>query len=204
MKYLIIFFVFLLIGCSNPAAPIPVDVLAELQATEKTMFNLSGDINASAASSLKQHLKNKKTGDTILIYINSNGGEVSAAEMIMTSMMGYKTICVADTAMSAAFEIFQNCTVRLYMKRSLLMVHHHWALMSGPVNAPELLMAGLDAYIQEVAILSRCAMRMGMSYVDLFKEIEKNNGEWYLYGSDIIKHNAADYLVEDYQLKKSK
>lgn len=204
MKHLIVFFVFLLIGCSNPAAPIPADVLAELQATEKTMFNLNGDINSSAAYYFNQHIKNKKTGDTVLIYINSNGGEVNAAEMIMTSMMGHKTICVADTAMSAAFEIFQNCTVRLYMKRSLLMVHHHWALMSGPINVPELFITGLDAYVQEVSILSRCAMRMGMSYADLFKKIEKHNGEWYLYGADITKYNAADYLIEEYQLKKTK
>lgn len=204
MKKLMFFLILLLTGCSISIPQIPQDVLAAVQETNDTMFNLSGDIDAALERRLNSHLKDKKIGDTALIYINSNGGDVASAESIMNTMMSYKTICVADAAMSAAFEIFQHCTVRLYMNRSLLMVHHHWMVFNGPITAPELFIGGLDAYIQETSILTRCAMRMKITYADLFLKIQKNGGEWYLHGSDIIKYNAADYLVQDYQLKKAK
>lgn len=205
MKSLIAFFILLLTGCSAVVPQIPQDVLAELQASDKSMFNMAGEINGNLQNNLNRHLKNKKVGDTLLIYINSNGGEVNSAEAIMNTLAGYKTICVADIAMSAAFEIFQTCTVRVYMDRTLLMVHHHWIIFNNnQISVPDLFATGLEAYIQELSILSRCAFRMKITYNDLDKKIQKNGGEWYLYGSDIIKNNAADYHIKDSQLKKNK
>jgi len=204
MKFLL-FFLIVLTGCFGNFNPeIPQDVLAELQSDSTQMFNLSGDVDAYTARNFEKHTEKLKTGDTALIYIYSDGGEVDSAEKIIGSMAKFKTICVADKALSAAFEIFQHCTVRIYMDRTLLMVHHHYMMFrSGTiVTAPELLVDGLNAYIQEASLLGRCAVRMKMTFSDLNDKIAKNGGDWYIYGDDIVKNNAADYHIKDSQVSK--
>jgi ATP-dependent protease ClpP protease subunit len=203
MKYLVLLLM-LLIGCGRPAPTIPEDVLAELQANSQMMFNLSGDITSSTANMFVSYVEKKAIGETVLIYINTNGGDVNAAEKIMNAMTRQKTVCIADTAISAGFEIFQSCTLRIYIDRTVLMAHRHWTTFSGPITMPELLMAGLDGYIQETYLLTKCAHRMEMSYSELVGMIEKKGGEWYIYGKDIMKYNAADYHLKDYQLTINK
>lgn len=204
MKYLL-FFLIILSGCFNNFRPeIPQDVLAELQSDSTQMFNLSRDVDTYTAKNFEKHTEKLKAGDTTLIYIYSDGGEVDSAEKIIGSMAKFKTICIADKALSAAFEIFQHCTVRIYMDRTLLMAHHHYMVFrSGTiVTAPEMLIDGLSAYIQEASLLGRCATRMQMTLTDLNNKIAKNGGEWYIYGDDIIKNNAADYHIKDSQVTK--
>lgn len=205
MKYLLFLLIFILTSCSVSAPSIPEDVLADLQSSSQTMFNMSGEINSSLANLLDTHVKNKKPGDTVLVYINSNGGDVAAAEKIMNSLVRHKSICVADMALSAAFEIFQSCTVRIYLDRTLLMVHRHSiSFESNLLPVPDIFFNGLDAYIQETYLLTKSAHRMKITYNELIEKIEKNNGEWYLYGKDIMQYNAADYYIKDYQIKKNK
>jgi|GEM_PF-4600830 len=205
MKYLVFLLMFLVSCGSKPIPSIPVDVLAELQANSNTMFNLSGEVDWNLSKRLDRHTEKHKVGDTILIYINSNGGDVNAAENIMNTMSRFKTVCVADTAMSAAFEIYESCTVRVYMDRTLLMTHHHFITFSkNQMNVTDVFVAGLDAYIQEKYLLTKAALRMEMTYSELSEKITKGNGEWYIYGKDIIKFNAADYHIKDAQLKVAK
>lgn len=204
MKYLL-FLLIILSGCFGNFRPeIPQDVLAELQSESSQMFNLSGDVDVYTARNFDKYTEKFKAGDTALIYIYSDGGDVDSAEKIINSMAKLKTICVADKAASAAFEIFQHCTVRIYMDRTLLMVHHHYVIFRSAtiITAPELLIDGLNAYIQEAGLLGRCAARMKMTYDELNKKIEKNGGDWYIYGNDIVKYNAADYHIKDSQVTK--
>lgn len=201
MKYLVLFLIFL-VGCAGdifrPA--IPADVLAELQGDKKTMFNMSSDIDWRLSRALDKHVEKTKAGDTVLIYINSNGGDVNAAENILNTMSRYKTICVADTAMSAAFEIFQHCTVRVYMDRTVLMAHYHSIWYGGPVNVNEAFLSGLEAYIQQTALLKKCAARMQMSYLEFTGKIDKE-GEWYIFGPDLVKYHAVDYHIQNADLR---
>lgn len=206
MKYLV-FLLIILSGCSGYFRPeIPSDILAELQTDKRTMFNMASDIGWRLSESLDKHTEHLKTGDTLLIYIHSNGGDVNAAENIINTMSRYKTICVADVAISAAFEIFQSCTVRVYTDNTVLMTHHHSIIFGyGQVTVPEVFLAGLDGYIQETYLLKKCAARMKMSYSDFLQKIEKNNGEWYMNGPrEIRKANAADYHIKESQFKVKK
>lgn len=203
MKYFLILLMFL-VSCGKPIPAIPNDVLAELQEDSSQMFNMSGDIDTYMVRNFERHVQKKKAGETVLIYIFSDGGEVDSAESIINRMSGFRTICVADSAFSAAFEIYQHCTVRVYMSRTALMTHHHYIVFNqnSVVTTPELLLQGLSAYIQEVGLLTRCAMRMGLTYSQMVQKIADNGGEWYIYGDDIVKHRAADYNIKEYQLLK--
>jgi ATP-dependent protease ClpP protease subunit len=207
MKKLLLIFLMILAACgkSKPNPEIPQEVLAELQTNKQAMFNMSGEINWYVDDNLKGRTEKMKAGDTLLIYINSNGGMVDAAESIMNTMSGFKTICVADTAMSAAFEIYEACTVRVYLDRTLLMTHHHSiSFGNGTIPVTEAFLAGLEGFVQETYLLKRAANRMGMTHAELLENIQKNNGEWYIYGKDIVKYRAADYHIQDNQLKKNK
>ena len=207
MKKLFLVLLMMLSGCSwfTPNHEIPKEVLAELQTDKKSMFNMSSEIDWNLDDNLKEHTKNMKPGDTLLIYINSRGGIVDAAESIMNTMSRFKTICVADTAMSAAFEIYESCTVRVYLDRTLLMTHHHSiSFGNGSISVTEAFLSGLDGFIQETYLLKKSASRMEMSHAELLEKIEKNNGEWYIYGKDLVKYHAADYHIKDSQLKKVK
>lgn len=204
MKYLFFLLMFL-ISCGKTISNIPEDVLAELQSNSTQIYNMGGDIDAYMSGSFKKYSEQLKAGDSLLIYIFSDGGDVDSAENIISSMAKLKTICIADKALSAAFEIFQHCTVRVYMDRTILMTHHHYMTFreNTIATAPELLVNGLDAYIQETRLLGRCAARMNMTFNDLSDKIAGNGGEWYIYGKDIIKYHAADYYIKDSQVTKN-
>jgi len=196
-----------LISCSPMRSPpeIPHEILIELQTDKQTMFNMNSQINWSLDDDLKSHTKNMKPGETLLIYIKSNGGGVDAAESIINTMSRFKTICVADTAMSAAFEIYQSCTVRVYLDKTILMTHHHSiSFGNGSISVAEAFISSLDGLIQEIYLLKRSANRMDMTYDELLKKIEKSKGEWYIYGRDIVEYHASDYHIKDSQLKKLK
>lgn len=195
-----------LISCVKPLPNIPDDVLAELQSDSSQMFSVYEEVNWSMAKDFDIYTQNLKAGDTVMIYIYSNGGEVDAAENIINRMSSFRTICVADKAISAAFEIYQHCTVRIYMDRTLLMTHHHSMVFTqnNIETVPNLFMESFNAYIQEIGLLSRCAARMKMTLNELNAKIAKNNGEWYIYRGDIVKYNAADYHIKYYQLVKKK
>lgn len=196
-----------LISCGpmKSTPDIPREILAEMQTDKQTMFNMNSEINWGLDDDLKSHTKNMKTGETLLIYIKSNGGGVDAAESIINTMSRFKTICVADTAMSAAFEIYQSCTVRVYLDRTVFMVHRHsLSFGNGSISVTEAFISSLDGFIQETYLLKRSANRMDMSYDELLKKIEKGNGEWYIYGKDIVEYHASDYHIKDNQLKKIK
>jgi ATP-dependent protease ClpP protease subunit len=203
MKYLFILLIFL-ISCGKKTPHIPFDVLEEIQSNSIEMFNMNGDIDSYMSRDFEKYAEKLKAGDTALIYIYSDGGEVDSGESIINSMTKFKTICVADKAASAAFEIFQHCTVRVYLDRTLLMVHHHYVTFpSGAIaTSSELLIDGLNAYIQEVGLLRRCAARLGMSINELNEKIAKSGGDWYIYGNDIARYNAADYYIKDAQVTK--
>jgi ATP-dependent protease ClpP protease subunit len=192
-------------GSMKSTPEIPQEILAELQTDKQTMFNMNSEINWSLEDDLKSHTKNMKPGETLLIYIKSNGGGVDAAESIINIMSRFKTICVADTAMSAAFEIYQSCTVRVYLDKTVLMTHRHsMSFGNGSISVIEAFISSLDGFVQETYLLKRSASRMNMTYDELLKKIEKSKGEWYIYGKDIVKYNASDYHIKDNQLKKLK
>jgi hypothetical protein len=205
MKYLLLLIMFL-VACGKPAPSVPPDILAEMQAPANKVLNFSYDVDWSAVREFDRHTTKMKPGDTVLIYISSNGGDVDAAEAIISRMTRFKTICVADFAASAAFEIYQHCTVRVFRENTVLMVHHHYMVFTTRVaiTTPELLVQSIKAFSQEYGLLSRCAARMYMTYEELVQKIAKNGGEWYLSGpKEIKKAHAGDYHIKDNELKKA-
>lgn len=200
MKFFI-FLTMLLLSCNDTPqpSPVPPKILSELQDTSIKIFSLSGDINPKLVNKFKKITKDMAVGDTLLLYINSKGGYVDSAEYIINIMAGLKTICLADMAYSAAFEIFQHCTVRIYNDDTSLMTHHHFALFNNrsTMTSVDLFNYGFNMYVQEATLLTRCAARMNMSFSELNEKIEENNGEWYLTGDDIPKYFAADYYLKD-------
>lgn len=206
MKWLLFLFV-LLIACQKPPSTVPEKILAELQeAPPSDIFILTGDVAPNMINSLKKITKNKEIGDTLLIYINSKGGYVNSAEQIINIMAGYKTICLADMAYSAAFEIFQHCTIRIYNDDTSLMTHHHFAFFQNEsvMTSVEMFDYAFNMYIQEATLLTRCAARMNMSFLELSEKIDENNGEWFLHGDEIAENFAADYYLKDIKAFKVK
>lgn len=206
MKYLFLLVMFLM-SCTKPVPSVPPDVLAEMQVSPNKVFNFSFDVDWLAVSRFDEHIQDAKPGDTVLMYISSNGGDVDAAEAIISRMSRYRTICIADLAASAAFEIYQHCTIRVFRENTLLMVHHHYIVFSSRTTAtvPEVLIQGIKSYAQEYGLLTRCAARMYMSYEELISKIAENGGEWYIHGPKQIKStNSGDYYIKDKEYENIK
>jgi ATP-dependent Clp protease, protease subunit len=134
-------------------------------------------------------------GDTVYLYFDTPGGSVMDGNGIIDAMetlthMGKDVICVADTAISMGFVIFQHCPVRYVRPRAVLMQHQMSLGVRGQLENLKSrleLVQSLDDQLSQVQ-----AARLKLT-VDEFKA--KTNNDWWMYGKDVIENGAADDVV---------
>ena len=185
---------------STFSTKIDIDIENEnslIELTDSNFVNIRLSIDDKSMSNVitKLHkLKNKE----VFIYINSFGGSVSSGNTLVEhikSLQNKEIIvsCIADKAMSMAFIIFQHCTNRYILDSSILMQHQMSLGIKGPIR-------NIDNYLKminnmENSINEYQAKRLNID-VNEFKELTES--DWWLYGKDILKFNAADKIVSVY------
>lgn len=130
------------------------------------------------------------------IYLDTPGGIVDEGERFVTQLKykqatGSYVTCIAENALSMGFYIFQNCNNRLVTPSGKLMQHQI------SLNNNRIPLDNLDSYIKMVRKISRninqfCANRINITVEDFEKRV---NNDWWLYGQDAIKENAADGMT---------
>ena len=137
----------------------------------------------------------KITDNYIYIYLSTGGGRIKSGEDMIQVMetladSGKNVMCIADTAYSMGFIIFEMCPIRYITKNSKIMQHQMTLGVTGQLER-------VKNYINFVSTIEnvhteRQADRLQLT-VDEFNQ--KTNNDWWLYGEDIIKTNAADEFV---------
>jgi len=135
--------------------------------------------------------------DDIYLYITSNGGDVLAGTNLIDIIQSISKnnirniTCIADNAASMAFAIFQSCPVRYVRKNSILMQHQMSLTISGSLYNILNHIEFINSIEQQ--LISLQAKRLGLTDEEFIKITEH---DYWLYGKDIIDHNAADEIVD--------
>ena len=131
-----------------------------------------------------------------IIYIDSNGGSVFEGNKIIEQINFYKNndiniSCIAITAYSMAFHIFQTCNNRYLLETSRLMTHQ----IKITINDMELL--NLHNYLTMINNINKIldinvSKRIKMSYEDY---VNKYKNDWWIDSITAINENLADKIV---------
>ena len=165
-----------------------------IKLTEDNFVVLRGTIDGQSSSKLISELHEKKSKD-LYVYLLTGGGSVSSGMQIIQTLKaleqtGVNINCITNVGLSMGFVITQYCQNRLVMDSSILMQHQASFGVKGPMNNVNSYVEFIHSMINEVDEYQ--ANRMNMTIID-FKE--KIRDDWWLIGSEAVKHKAADKLV---------
>ena len=156
-------------------------VVVNSEINEESYFRFSEDLH---------NIKQKR----VLVYIDSLGGSVLAGSQMIHVALSLKKAnkikytCIIQNAASMAFALVQSiCDVRVISPTSVLMQHQMAFGTFGQIERISSLVKmvrDLETYLNFVQ-----AKRLGLK-VNEFKS--KITNDWFLVGSDAIKHKAAD------------
>jgi ATP-dependent protease ClpP protease subunit len=171
---------------------------AEIQTitlTNDNFVSLRGPVTSTSISNLITDLISKHS-DTRYIYLNTNGGSVDAGMKLVNviqSLQDNNVIvnCIADTAISMGFVIFQSCSNR-YVTRHASLMQHQMSLsdVEGKIR-------DLNSYVKfvnsiEDEINKNQADRIGLS-LEQFNE--KIRDDWWLTAKQSISDKVSDEIV---------
>jgi ATP-dependent Clp protease protease subunit len=162
---------------------------------KNNFININKEINSENINIWSKELSKINSNPTY-IYIDSPGGSVDAGLQFINTINWYlqqdkNVSCIAKSAYSMAFIIFQHCSNR-YIMLSTSLMQHQMSLsgLKGPIN-------NMMNYLEMVNTISyeldnKISSRLNMTLTDYRTKI---SNDWWVFGSDIIKNNMADELV---------
>lgn len=131
--------------------------------------------------------------DKIYLYIDSPGGSIFAGLKLVEALKATdKTVvCVANTAISMAFVIFQACDERLIVEDAILMQHVASYGLEGQEPNNFSFAGFLHRMTQGMNHMQ--AQRMGMTDAAFYSKIRD---DWWMWGDEGVKNRAADSMVD--------
>ncbi len=163
--------------------------------TNDNFVSLRGPVTSTSISNVITDLISKHA-DTRYIYLNTNGGSVDAGMKLINVIQSLQdnniiVNCIADSAISMGFVIFQSCTNR-YVTRHATLMQHQMSLsnVEGKIR-------DLNSYVNfvnsmEDEINKNQADRIGLS-IEEFNE--KIRDDWWLTAKQSISNKVADEIV---------
>lgn len=166
-----------------------------IKLTEKNFVIIRGSIDGSNSAKIVNQLLSKQHESELYVYLITNGGSViSGMEIVQTlrSLSENKVSikCIADTALSMGFVIFQYCPVRYVTLTSVLMQHQLSLGIKGPINQLNNYMNFIQSIENEVD--QHQANRIGLT-ISEFKSLTAH--DWWLFGENNVKYKVADKMV---------
>ena len=138
----------------------------------------------------------EKTSDIRYIYLSTNGGSVTAGLKLINVIkdlenMNIEVNCIADTAISMGFVIFQSCTNRYVLSHSTLMQHQmSLSGVGGKLLEINSYMSHINTIEDELNQMQ--AARINMSQTEFENRI---SNDWWLTTNEAINLNVADTVV---------
>lgn len=166
-----------------------------IELTNDNFVSLRGEINELTINNVINNLLNLKS-DIRYIYINTNGGSVDAGLNLINTMKNLESNnivvnCIAKTAISMGFAIFQSCKNRYVFEYSTLM-QHQISLngMGGEIR-------NVNSYLKFINNMENKlnkiqANRIGINLKDFEDKI---HDDWWMDSEEAIQNNVADKIV---------
>ena len=182
---------------------IGTDTTNTRQTLQKNLIHLTtdnfviirGQIGGLTSAKVIHELSSKFGYDELYLYLVTPGGSVSHGMDIVQLVSalvnnGVDVKCIADTALSMGFVIFQYCPVRYVLENSILMQHQMSLKVGGPIK-------NIDTYMSFVKSMGddidkHQADRIGKTYAE-FSELVAH--DWWIFGRNNVLNNTADELV---------
>jgi ATP-dependent Clp protease protease subunit len=164
--------------------------------TNDNFVALRGVVSSQSVAEVISNLIDKND-DIRYIFLSTNGGSVTAGLKLINTIKdlensGITVNCIADTAISMGFVIFQACGTRYVLDHSLLM-QHQASLGLPPMKIANLLstLKGILGQLDEMHNMQ--AKRMGLS-LEKFEALIHDD-LWLFSGAKAVELNAADKVV---------
>lgn len=163
--------------------------------TNDNFVSLRGPVTSTSIADLIANLLDK-TSDKRYIYINTNGGSVDAGLKLINVIKDLENIdieinCIADTAISMGFVIFQSCTNR-YMLRYSTLMQHQMSLRGVGGKILE-----LNSYMTHINMIENNLNKMQADRINMTQEAFeiKIMNDWWLTTEEAIENNVGDDIV---------
>ena len=161
--------------------------------TPDNMIYLKGSVDEENVGNVVKRLHLSES-DKIYLYLDTPGGSVidgySIVDAIETVAHNKTIECVAETAISMGFVIFQHCPIRNIRPGAVLMQHQMSMGLKGTLESVK---SKLEFAIEMDDILSqKQAEKLGLELED-FKR--KTQDDWWMFGEKALHNKAADKMV---------
>jgi len=163
--------------------------------TNDNFVALRGVVSSQSVAEVISNLIDKND-DVRYIFLSTNGGSVTAGLKLINTIKdlensGITVNCIADTAISMGFVIFQSCSNRMVLPHSTLMQHQmSLSGVRGKLLELNSYMLHINKVEDELNLMQ--ATRINMSQLDFENKI---NNDWWLTTSESIENNVADEIV---------
>ena len=166
----------------------PISKTIQLNSTN--VLTIRGTIDDAVANKFVYDLNKDINRGSKYVYLDTNGGSVSAGARIVDEVEKYKLKCIAHKAYSMGFVILQACSKRYVTPYSSVMQHQ---ISYGVANEK----AKVESYVNFVDQVGEKldkmqAKKIGLEY-ETFKK--KTYNDWWLSGDNIVLENVADEMV---------
>ena len=151
---------------------------------------IRGEINEKSASDFIYNLNSHDYKRGVFVYLNTPGGSVKEGMKIVHEIQKYNLSCIADTAYSMGFIIFQSCATRYILPHSSLMQHQ----MAFAVRDQKY---RIQNYIDYVDSMENDIIKLQSDRINITADefVSRINNDWWIYGIHAITHNCADEMV---------
>jgi ATP-dependent Clp protease protease subunit len=177
------------------ALPVVRTKITFIHLTNDNFVSLRGPVTSQSIAELISNLLDK-TSDERYIYLNTNGGSVDAGMHLINVIKdlennNIKVNCIADTAISMGFVIFQSCSKRYVLSYSTLMQHQ--MSLSGIKGK----LLELNSYMSHINKIEDTVNKMQANRINITQsEFESRiNNDWWLTSDESIEFGVADELV---------
>jgi len=151
---------------------------------------LRGVINTESASKFIYDLNMMSEKNKTFLYLHTPGGSVVDGMKIVAEVKKHNISCIADTAFSMGFIIFQACNNRYILPSGQLMQHQMAFGVADQKNRVENYIEFINQMEDE--IVYEQASRINISTEEFRRKI---TDDWWIYGSNAVLQNCADKVV---------
>jgi ATP-dependent protease ClpP protease subunit len=159
---------------------------------------VQGALTAEVAAMFKEALAPHADAPSVLVVIDSAGGDLDAGFQIAEAIEGARARidCLVDgTASSMAFYVLQSCDRRWMTTRSILLAHEPWAdAPPGSALTPRVvrqLLEQLEESSRRMA--AHCTKKLNISAKSYADRVQK--GDWVLTPKDALEVGAVDRVL---------
>lgn len=156
------------------------------------LIRLEGEVNNYNINYVIKEIQKSKS-DPLYLYIKTNGGDVEPGLRLINTIELFKKkkdiICIGELILSMGFSIFQSCKERVILNTTKAMQHQIKISFTGDIDTIKEQFKYIENINKKLNKYESKRLKISESK---YNKLIKN--EWWMYGKNILKFNAADKM----------